>query len=50
MPANFLAALEGMNFDHMPELHLRYGYPAFFGVLVFVWIGFGGFIWSMVHR
>lgn len=31
VPLSFLAGLYGMNFDHMPELHLRYGY---FGVLL----------------
>ena len=28
IPLNFVAALYGMNFQHMPELHWRYGYPA----------------------
>lgn len=31
VPLSFLAGLYGMNFDHMPELHMRYGY---FGVLL----------------
>ena len=26
VPLSFLAGLYGMNFDHMPELHMRYGY------------------------
>lgn len=28
VPMSFLAGLYGMNFDHMPELHWRYGYFA----------------------
>ncbi len=27
LPLTFIAGLYGMNFDHMPELHWRYGYP-----------------------
>ncbi|MER6716813.1 MULTISPECIES: magnesium and cobalt transport protein CorA [unclassified Streptomyces] len=29
----------GMNFDHMPELHWRYGYPAIMGVTVVICLG-----------
>jgi magnesium transporter len=25
-----------MNFDHMPELHMRYGYPMILGVIAFI--------------
>jgi magnesium transporter len=28
MPITFIAGLYGMNFQHMPELNLRWGYPA----------------------
>lgn len=28
MPLNFLASIYGMNFSHMPELQLKYAYPA----------------------
>ncbi len=28
IPLSFIAGIYGMNFDHMPELHWRYGYPA----------------------
>ncbi len=28
IPLGFLAGVYGMNFDVMPELHLRWGYPA----------------------
>ncbi len=26
LPISFIAAVYGMNFEHMPELHWRYGY------------------------
>ena len=41
VPANFLAAVEGMNFEYMPELQLKWGYGLFWGVLVLVWTVFG---------
>jgi len=28
IPLTFIAGIYGMNFDYMPELHWRYGYPA----------------------
>jgi magnesium transporter len=28
-----LAGLWGMNFDHMPELHARWGYPLALGII-----------------
>ena len=31
-----IAGIYGMNFDHMPELRMRYGYPAVIGVILFV--------------
>ena len=31
-----LAGIYGMNFDHMPELHLAWGYPAVLGVMAIV--------------
>lgn len=33
MPLSFLASLYGMNFQHMPELHWRFGYFAVLGVM-----------------
>jgi magnesium transporter len=33
IPLTFVAGVYGMNFDHMPELHSRWGYP---GALVFM--------------
>ena len=43
IPLTFLAGIYGMNFEHMPELHTKYGYPillvvmgaAAFGMLYF---------------
>lgn len=33
VPMGFLAGIYGMNFDHMPELHTRYGYFVLLGVM-----------------
>ncbi|HOF40859.1 MAG TPA: magnesium/cobalt transporter CorA [Candidatus Hydrogenedentes bacterium] len=44
IPLSFLTGLYGMNFDHhvspwnMPELHTRYGYPIFLGVVLAIGI------------
>ncbi len=43
MPLTFLAGIYGMNFDHMPELRARWGYPALLGfmfllsALIYIW-------------
>ncbi|HEY8372448.1 MAG TPA: magnesium and cobalt transport protein CorA [Pseudonocardiaceae bacterium] len=29
-----IAGVYGMNFDHMPELHMKYGYPVVIGVMI----------------
>lgn len=34
MPLTFLAGVYGMNFDYMPELRLRWGYPALLVVML----------------
>ena len=34
-----IAGLYGMNFEHMPELHWRYGYPAALAVIAAVSAG-----------
>ncbi|MFN4086152.1 MAG: CorA family divalent cation transporter [Spirosomataceae bacterium] len=34
LPLTFLVGVYGMNFDYMPELHLRYGYPLTWGVML----------------
>lgn len=33
IPLTFIAGIYGMNFDYMPELHLRYGYPLAMAVM-----------------
>lgn len=44
IPLTFLAGVYGMNFEFMPELHLKYGYLgvwiAFFGILVGMFVYF----------
>ncbi|TWT99969.1 Magnesium transport protein CorA [Botrimarina colliarenosi] len=45
IPLTFLAGIYGMNFEHMPELHMRWAYPAVWltmlgtagGMLIFFW-------------
>jgi magnesium transporter len=39
IPLTLIAGIYGMNFEHMPELHLRWAYPA--ALLAMVGIGFG---------
>jgi magnesium transporter len=39
MPLTFVAGIYGMNFDDMPELHWRYGYPVVWGVMIALVIG-----------
>ncbi len=39
LPLTFIVGVYGMNFDHMPELHWRYGYFAVWGVLVAIAVG-----------
>ena len=34
IPLTFLAGVYGMNFDYMPELRLRWAYPAVWGLMV----------------
>jgi magnesium transporter len=34
MPMSFIVGLYGMNFDHMPELHWRWGYPMSIGLMI----------------
>jgi len=41
MPLTFLAGLYGMNFEHMPELKWRFGYPIL--LLVMLTIGISMF-------
>lgn len=39
IPLTFLAGIYGMNFDHMPELHHPFGYPAVWIVMLATVIG-----------
>jgi magnesium transporter len=39
IPLSFLAAVYGMNFDHMPELHARWAYPVVLGVMLTTAVG-----------
>lgn len=34
IPLTFIAGIYGMNFEYMPELQWRYGYPAAWGVMI----------------
>lgn len=39
MPLTFIAGVYGMNFEYMPELEWRFGYPAVWGVMIVTVIG-----------
>ena len=39
LPVSFIAAVYGMNFEHMPELHSRYGYPLAWMAMLLVGLG-----------
>lgn len=34
IPLSFIVGLYGMNFDHMPELHWKYGYQLIWGIII----------------
>ncbi|MET0389656.1 MAG: magnesium/cobalt transporter CorA [Polyangiales bacterium] len=36
LPITFIAGVYGMNFEHMPELHTSWGYPAALGAMLLV--------------
>jgi len=47
IPMTFLAGVYGMNFDNLPELHLKYGYFYFWGLMVVITSSlFGFFKWK----
>lgn len=48
MPLTFVAGVYGMNFEYMPELSWRYGYPAALGFMLMV--GLGMAIWFQRRR
>jgi magnesium transporter len=39
IPLTFIAGIYGMNFDHMPELHFRYGYVILWGIMIVIFLG-----------
>jgi len=39
IPLTFLAGIYGMNFDYMPELALRWAYPALLALMAAVGLG-----------
>ncbi|HOX36861.1 MAG TPA: magnesium/cobalt transporter CorA [Candidatus Brocadiia bacterium] len=39
MPLTFIAGVYGMNFEHMPELRHKAGYPAVIGLMILVALG-----------
>jgi magnesium transporter len=39
IPLTFLAGIYGMNFDNMPELHARWGYPILLVVMIVTGVG-----------
>ena len=47
IPLTFIASIYGMNFEHMPELRWRYGYPATLGLMAAV---AGGLIYYFKRR
>ena len=36
IPLSFFAGVYGTNFDHLPELHYKYAYPVFWGIIVVI--------------
>jgi magnesium transporter len=47
LPMTFVAGVYGMNFDHMPELHWRYGYVMAWGIMLTIG---GGMVWWFKTR
>jgi magnesium transporter len=43
IPLTFMTGVYGMNFDEMPELHWRWGYPGFW--VAMVGLGIGLLVW-----
>jgi magnesium transporter len=39
IPLTFLAGVYGMNFQYLPELHLHWAYPAFWGLILVIALG-----------
>ena len=45
MPLTLISSIYGMNFDHMPELHWRWGYFVALGAMAAIGVGLGVFFW-----
>lgn len=45
IPLTFIAGIYGMNFDHMPELHNRWGYPLVWVTMVVTSVVMLGYFW-----
>ena len=43
IPLSFITGVYGMNFDNMPELHSKFGYPLIWGVMISIGIAMGYF-------
>ncbi len=48
MPLTFVVGIYGMNFEYMPELKLRYGYPILLGIMVL--LSGGIYLWFRRKR
>ena len=47
IPLTFVVGIYGMNFEHMPELNWRYGYPAVMGLMA---AGAAGMFWYFLRK
>ncbi len=45
IPLTFMAGIYGMNFEHMPELHVRWAYPAVWVAMTVTATGMLAFFW-----
>ncbi len=45
LPLTFIVGIYGMNFDYMPELNLKWGYPAVLLVMIIITIGI--YLWFL---
>jgi magnesium transporter len=45
VPLTFMAGIYGMNFEHMPELHVRWGYPLLLAAMTATAIGMVVYFW-----
>ena len=52
IPLTFITSLYGMNFQYMPELHTRWGYPlvliimGVLAALMILWFWRRGWVWN----